>query len=361
MKVKDAIVLLDAESKKLSKREQAKEDLAVRISAIEKYGFSSDELTLIFSKYQGSHSKNELINEISNLDAISDYIDKAEVNLLKNSQDVERLSENISEYRSVYPALSDYDFQSDTVLLDEVQSCRTQITKLSKLIFISEDETLNSVQARTQEIKELFSSYISSIEKKDWEDKAQVKISTLMTDIKEKSQDIERMISVINKVNFIIEKRLPEFYTQKFLTDHSEVISEIFGRIHSPKEFSGVQLMKGGLGLMPIRKLDDSPAPITKLSTGQRTALVLSVFIAMNSMLDNAPKILIFDDPVAYVDDLNILSFLDYLRTLTLESDRQIFFATASEKISNHFSSKFDFLPDNYEGFKRVDLVRSSS
>jgi DNA repair protein SbcC/Rad50 len=97
---------------------------------------------------------------------------------------------------------------------------------------------------------------------------------------------------------------------------------------------------------------------VTKISSGQRAALALSVFLTLNRKVVNGAPFLIFDDPVAHIDDLNVLSFFDYLRETMLKLKRQIFFATASEKVSYLFKKKFDFLGD---GFKVHSLVRTDA
>jgi chromosome segregation protein len=68
---------------------------------------------------------------------------------------------------------------------------------------------------------------------------------------------------------------------------------------------------------------------------------------------------MLIDDPIAHVDDLNALSFLDYLRDVVLQSRRQIFFATASDKLATLFERKFDFLGSS--GFNRINLQRDMS
>jgi exonuclease SbcC len=65
----------------------------------------------------------------------------------------------------------------------------------------------------------------------------------------------------------------------------------------------------------------------------------------------------LIDDPIAHVDDINSLSFLDYLRELVLMSRKQIYFATANDKLAALFERKFDFLGE--EGFKKFDLSRN--
>jgi exonuclease SbcC len=66
----------------------------------------------------------------------------------------------------------------------------------------------------------------------------------------------------------------------------------------------------------------------------------------------------LIDDPIAHVDDLNSLSFLDYLRELVLMSHKQIYFATANDKLATLFERKFDFL--GKDGFRRIDLSREN-
>jgi ABC-type cobalamin/Fe3+-siderophores transport system ATPase subunit len=79
------------------------------------------------------------------------------------------------------------------------------------------------------------------------------------------------------------------------------------------------------------------------------------MFLAMNAQVRGGPRALILDDPISHIDDLNALSFLDYLRNLVLHSKRQVFFATADEKMAGLFSHKFAFLGKE---FRTIELQR---
>jgi ABC-type lipoprotein export system ATPase subunit len=129
-------------------------------------------------------------------------------------------------------------------------------------------------------------------------------------------------------------------------------IEAIFGRIHAPAEFSGLGKQLTTL----VRKTGGTLTTLSQISTGQRAALALSIFLAQNAQLRTAPPVLLIDDPIAHVDDLNSLSFLDYLREVALAGGRQILFATANEKLATLFERKFDFL--GQEKFRRYDLHR---
>jgi DNA repair protein SbcC/Rad50 len=131
-------------------------------------------------------------------------------------------------------------------------------------------------------------------------------------------------------------------------------IEAIFTHIHSPAEFSGLGAQLTTL----VRKANSKETSLSEISTGQRAAFALSIFLAQNAKLTAAPPVILIDDPIAHVDDLNSLSFLDYLRDVALMGQRQIFFATASDKLATLFERKFDFLGS--EGFCRFDLRRET-
>nr|MDA3932920.1 hypothetical protein [Gammaproteobacteria bacterium] len=138
------------------------------------------------------------------------------------------------------------------------------------------------------------------------------------------------------------------------LQENRTAIEAIFSQIHSPAEFRGLGKNWSTL----VRKMDKGVAKLTEISTGQRAAFALSVFLAQNAKLKVAPSVVLIDDPIAHIDDMNSLSFLDYLREVALKGQRQIYFSTANEKLADLFERKFDFLGP--EEFRRFNLVRNT-
>lgn len=138
---------------------------------------------------------------------------------------------------------------------------------------------------------------------------------------------------------------------EQTLEQNRQAIDSIFKRIHAPAEFKGL-----GRTLTTLVKEPGGEVELNEISTGQRAAFALSLFLAQNGALVNAPPVVLIDDPIAHIDDLNTLAFLDYLREVVLQGTRQIFFATASGRVAALFERKFDFLgPDE---FRRIDLTR---
>jgi len=89
-----------------------------------------------------------------------------------------------------------------------------------------------------------------------------------------------------------------------------------------------------------IRRDNKLAHAVNQVSTGQRAALALSIFLALNDRAKSAPPIILIDDSVAHVDDLNTLSFLDYLRELGLRRRKQLFFATTDIRLAALFQRK---------------------
>jgi ABC-type cobalamin/Fe3+-siderophores transport system ATPase subunit len=140
---------------------------------------------------------------------------------------------------------------------------------------------------------------------------------------------------------------------QAAIHENRKAIEAIFGQIHSPHEFSSL-----GQNVTSLVRTDGGDANLSEISTGQRSALGLSMFLAQNMKLRFAPPVILIDDPIAHVDDLNCLAFLDYLREIALTGRRQIFFSTANDKLASMFERKFDFLGP--QDFRKIGLHREA-
>jgi exonuclease SbcC len=165
---------------------------------------------------------------------------------------------------------------------------------------------------------------------------------------------VARVDSALNVMTDLIEKQSGQALIQQVLRENGTQIAATFGRIHAPSEFD-VEVNDDGLKI--VRRSTKTNVELDEMSSGQRAAFALSLFLAMNGRLRTGPTAIIFDDPVAHVDEINTLSFMDYLREIALEGDRQIFFATANSKLAGLFVRKFRFMGDQ---FKQIALARDS-
>lgn len=184
----------------------------------------------------------------------------------------------------------------------------------------------------------------------DWVNRIE-KLKARVGDLRER---IDRLTNAKSTFEALQENHSLKQAMEDALLRNRLTIERIFSRIHSPAEFTGL----GEDWATLRRKSDGSEAKLSEISTGQRAAFALSIFLAQNAQLTVGPPILLIDDPIAHVDDLNALSFLDYLREIALSEKRQIFFATANDKLATLFERKFDFLGQGE--FRRFDLQREA-
>jgi DNA repair exonuclease SbcCD ATPase subunit len=169
--------------------------------------------------------------------------------------------------------------------------------------------------------------------------------------IEELEPSVARVSSACDTLTTLMKENELTAAMESALVRNRAAIESIFSSIHSPAEFSGL-----GSKFDTLVRKTGGDASLKEISAGQRAAFALSIFLAQNSQLKTAPPVMLIDDPIAHVDDLNSLSFLDYLREVAIRGQRQIFFATANEKIASLFERKFDFLGE--ADFRKIELSR---
>jgi len=233
--------------------------------------------------------------------------------------------------------------------LDFVQSAM-------QLINLTEDQSLESLQLLIDEAIGAF----------DRAQHAELSEVTARTDLRKKTEELHQATELLRDVsarreNFakasdvfsrIVQDHSLEKATKNALESIRGEVSDVFSRSHSPAEYVLGDFQ--GEALLATREGNHARG-VNQVSTGQRAALALSIFLALNRSAETAPPVMLIDDPVAHIDDLNALSFLDYLRDLAVGERKQIFFATADARLAALFQRKFEFLGD--ERFKKIVLT----
>lgn len=260
---------------------------------------------------------NQIINNLNSLLKLKEYTDsleRIEEIVRSNETKIESITysfENLNRYLNIADDKRLIDLSKELALLNE---------NLNTLRLITDSQN---------EIKNLLSTN-------------QV-IEEYLPDAKKLNSRLNNAVEVLDTLSNNSEDSILD----NFFKDNLDEIKDIFTTIHSPKEFTNIEYKGNKLLLFK----DEGSFEISQISTGQRAALVLSIFISLNRKLKAGPNILIFDDPVTFIDDFNALSFLDFLRYFIVKENKQIFFATANKKFSTLFKKKFEFLGENYKEF----------
>lgn len=294
-------------------------------------------------------------------------------NLLKYEKESEDIKNNINDANNIIiqenklikvnlvnnfnEKISPNDF--DSFLHNRIEKINSSIKileDLSDVITISADASINNIKIIVESIYKLFEKFKEEKIVKDEKDliirKSETTINLYETKIANVKKNKERTEKAYSTIKEILTNNSKKKYLQDFLDINKKEIVRIFNAIHSPKEFDDIDFTNSRITLKRINST--GPAKLSEISTGQRSALALSVFLCLNNKLKNGPPYLIFDDPISFVDDLNLLSFIDYLREVAINTDKQIFFATANENLEFLFSQKLKFLGDEFITHKLI-------
>jgi exonuclease SbcC len=223
--------------------------------------------------------------------------------------------------------------------------------QLEKLIDFSDDSVINTLRNHAEVLVNQLETYKSEIKSQFVLDEA-IKRRDKSKDYIEKNEPrFERYEkayqTLLGMTGTAATDQLGKFFEANF----AEIV-DVFKSIHVPREFGDLKYEDKHLLLVTH---DDETRTISQISTGQRSALALSIFLCLNKKLRNGPDIILFDDPVSFIDDFNALSFLDYLRRDMLSAGKQVFFATANTRLASLFEKKFSFLDKD---FKQWEFTR---
>jgi DNA repair exonuclease SbcCD ATPase subunit len=166
-------------------------------------------------------------------------------------------------------------------------------------------------------------------------------------DLREKREERQLINKVLDHVDLIyrdttnyIEEKINKVF-------NSEIINYIYSRIEPHPQLTQIKFEPDFTGDKPkihiytMGKGEEKASPILYLSSAQLNILSLSIFYAR--ALQNCDiyfRTVFMDDPVEHLDDINILSFIDLLRTIITELDIQVIMSTHDERFFNLLKRK---------------------
>lgn len=141
---------------------------------------------------------------------------------------------------------------------------------------------------------------------------------------------------------------------------NKEVINKMYQRIEPHPSLTEINFIaeigdRGPRLLISAKGENEEVNPAIYLSAGQVNVLSLSIFLAKAFEHGGDTISTIFmDDPVHNLSDINILSFIDLLRSLVSTHDKQIVLSTHDEKFFKLMQNK---IPENYNKSKYIELA----
>lgn len=176
------------------------------------------------------------------------------------------------------------------------------------------------------------------------QDREAASLAAKIEELTAKLTRCDRAAAILSELKSLTE------YGDDFVRSNFDAISSLFVALHSPNEFERLEWTADNK-IAAIRKGGRIPCAIHQMSTGQRTSVILAIFFIMHLVMDTAPRFLLLDEPVANMDELNVLGLLDFLRQLTVTRGTQLIVTTANPQIATLFRRKFSFLEHRFRTF----------
>lgn len=341
--------------KSLIQEQESLKELEILQRKIRNQGMSEDRFIQIKDEYFDLKETQQKLDSIiikNRIAVTKNRLKISQKNLFRTSKLLTEKTIELKYLVKKYEIESDYNLPGKFLekRKNTVKRYLKKLVTLKNVIDISRDEKIENISYNIDNINLL----LDKVKKhKILHDRKDIVTKNANDRIKNSSQKImkmneerNRIRKVLNTLFFILEEEGKEKYLERFITENKKDILETFINIHKPEEFVDLNFQKGKILLERYNSL--KPADLSTISSGQRTALALSIFLTLNKKLTNGPDYLLFDDPISFTDDLNILSFLDHLRELAINTNNQIFFATANENLAFLFRKKFEFLGEDF-------------
>lgn len=177
---------------------------------------------------------------------------------------------------------------------------------------------------------------------KEFEEKIQ-----MMEDAITQSETLKEQVSTAKtKYRKFIEQKINNYFNATTINDIYQKIDPhpTQKMIKLTPEFEGIKTM---LRVKTISETGEEEIdPILYNSSGQVSILSLSIFLAKALQTNQFINTVFLDDPIQYLDAINVLSFIDLLRTIITNLNRQIVISTHDKNFYQLLQKKLD--PDFY-------------
>ncbi len=276
-------------------------------------------------------------------------------NYIRESSNI--LSERI---RSAVGTVPDGYYESnvhgifDRIYIDYFQSKQKQLDKIKEEQLESKKRYIkglyfSSLKEVTEKLKKLMKT-------KTLLDKAELEVSDIESIVRTKIKEYRKKLITEIEIPFYI-------YSGKILQSHQAGLGHgIF--IKDPtgnEELKNVRL---------VSNWESDHDILNTMSSGQISAIVISLTLALHKVYSTQFSTVLIDDPVQTMDDINMSSLVEVLRNDF--KDRQVILSTHEDKVSRYFTYKYlkhnksvkivnliqrkEFTPSNRFRYRNVEL-----
>lgn len=267
----------------------------------------------------------------------------------------ENLQKEVERHQEV--AFVNVDSYMDDIQKEEIVYDKIKVLKAKCIIFpeISESGIVNSLSEWKEEAiflkkrVELLKQISEETGARYYFEKYQIyreEIKSGKKRIQDKIEQKDKATLLFEKRKHVLEQALKEYFDQTMINEIYRKIDphEIMKRIDYKLSFSDKDEPQLFIEVNEVDEENgDSYRPEWYFSTAQLNTVAFSSFFSRAIVAENLPISTIFiDDPIGHYDDMNILCFIDLIRSVLENHQSQIIISTHDEKIFRIFERKLN-------------------
>lgn len=326
-KLEDKINTLNIE---IEKYEKTKEENLVRINVImnrtDLYGYivkllkktkGFKVMEYLNSFLQHDEYLRSIIGKLEKeIETYSDVAQMDEEQLMNEMKDKRKVLEEKQRMNLKYAPFTEYSEKQLNEEMERIDQMDQEYAKKQRMLQKIKDEN------GAREYFEKFNQYRENL--KD----GQVKL-------REQEKKIEEQKAQFEKARDELEIRMKEYFDQELINEIYKKINphEIMKEMKYELSFNDREEPQLIIKTATGKEYGDSYRPEGYFSTAQLNAIAFSCFLGSALKNQNmAIRSIFIDDPLDHFDDINILGFVDLIRSILESTDYQIIMSTHDEK-----------------------------
>lgn len=260
--------------------------------------------------------------------------------------------------------------QAEELLRNEIHTLESQIEALDVDTNRNIEQALETLKTKYElKDEEILEDWISIYH--TVYDKSELEVERLESEnsivferqmLKEYKATIKRTEPMVERCARAVQafEKMPSLssFVENGIRSNIQQISKFFKWMHHSGEFEKLDI--DDKGIYAVRGLNKQEVRTYEMSTGQRSTIAMAVMFALHMAAPNAPQFLLLDEPLATMDDTQVLNVLDILKSMA-EQDTQIFFTTANGIMINLFKECFKNTTFDYKEYQFVKRVNRPS
>lgn len=344
-----------------AEKEKRKEEIIEQQTALDNQGFSvkninacreytSTDSTYLEYKKEGKGTYVDFLQsrlqQIQKELALSEATIKEQKKKIQQNEQAEELFRN--EIHTLESQIEALDVDKNRDIEQALETIKTKYELMDEEIFDSWLSIYHSVYDKCElEVERLESESSIAFERQLLKEKKDT--------IKKTEPMVERCASAVQAF-----EKMPSLssFVEKGIRSNIQQISKFFKWMHHSGEFEKLDI--DDKGIYAVRGLNKQEVRTYEMSTGQRSTIAMAVMFALHMAAPNAPQFLLLDEPLATMDDTQVLNVLDILKSMA-EQNTQIFFTTANGIMINLFKECFKNTTFDYKEYQFVKRVNRPS